>query len=190
MIYEDFVPVSDGEALITRGRSLTALGEIALAPYRVEGERVVLSGKGRTLASGGHLRLGNLNGGVLGYSCSGVGLVNTPCFSPSGIQPFTTDADCYWNEPGRGIWRNGELFLSHWNGGAVGKPAVAGRWLYFEARGPGAPMPQGWEVWRVSGEDREFVCIGANPHPWNDWLFFTDFSAYPEFFTRRVRHCV
>ncbi len=196
MIYEDFVPLDDGYALVSRGEVLTSLTEIARVSYALDGDRVVLIGGSELLASGKHLRLGNMQGGVLCYSDCAKGIIGSRAISRTGIQPFLAeDGACYWNEPfahgdceqghPQGIYRNGERILKYWEeGGVVGKPCVTGKWIYFEARTPNAKMPHGWEVWRMNleTEEREFICIGANPHPFDGKLFYTDFSMYPEDF--------
>ena len=168
-VVEDFVPVSDTEALITAGPGLRDLSAIALVEWSIEGECIVLS-RPIVLRSGEYLRLGNLTkGGGLIYSEGWEG-PHQPHLA-GGRYYCTNDAPC-----GQ-IYRDGKLFIDYWDDTVeVTNPWVdeVGGHIYFEARDGSSMAPTDWNVWRcdMDGENKELVVHGANPCVFDGSLYF------------------
>lgn len=177
-LFEDFVPISDQLALITTGRSLNALDQIEVVPYRINDGRVSIVGRCAVVAKGNRLRLGGMFNDTLVYSHDR-GVVGAHCQSVTGHQPFVADGIYYTDDwPDVRIYRDGQVFLDHFGEMVqVGNPCWAEGVLYFEARSnPDPKRPDLWEIWRLNGEP-ERVCTGANPAYWDGKLFVGEWNG-------------
>ena len=180
MVFEDFVPISDSQSLITHGRRLTELRAISLAPYTVDdGGRVQVGAPTDTLAKGSQLRLGGLFDGRLIYSDRD-NIVGSPLV---GHQPFLHDGRLYYTAgaPRQRIYCDGVVVVEYFNGfDQVANPCIMGDWLYFEARTDAGPLRCDlWEIWRVmvGGGEPERVCQGANPSSWAGRLIVGEWNG-------------
>lgn len=176
MTFEDFVPYSDTEALISSGKRIAALHEIESTCYSIgEGGLVKLGPRIRTLASGQHLRLGGYCNGQLLYS-DAFRVVGAE--APEGAhQPFMHRGRLYYTAewPGVTIHCDGRRYLGHFDGMVqVGNPHWSGDTMYFEARDTMVPTAvDAWQVWKqVEGGEPEYVCHGANPACYGGFLFY------------------
>ncbi len=187
--FEDFVPLSETEALITSGKRITALTEIERTEYSVHDGRVKLGRHLCTLASGVHLRLGHLYGRRLIYS-DGLNVFGAP--APTGAhQPFLHDGALYYTAdwPLVRIYKDDQPYLGHFGDMIqVGNPHWAGDTMYFECRDdPSDVAVSAWQVWRQKeGEAPEFVVRGANPAVFNGILFYGHWTG-AEFEYRTLR---
>jgi hypothetical protein len=176
-VIEDFVPLPGrGTALVTMGKSYTALGTIAEVNMRCSPDGVVELEKQpvRVLAGGRHLRLGRMFHGHLVYSSQGDGIMGCPNApaSVTALQPHPFEFGVLYTdwEPGNPfpfLWLNGRPWLRPWPGyEVVGNAWYDGGWVYCEARQP-KPCPASWELWRIrfdNPEERQrLMAHGANP---------------------------
>lgn len=170
MVFEDFFPVKNGWALITRGVSFDKLNEVVLTQYvEIHGKFVVDYESGILQATGVNCRLGGQFDNRLVYSTdSGVPGVK----SKTAHQPFVYGNSIYYTDdwPHVKIYRDDkELVVDHWDDYLqVGNPCVHSDTIYFEARNTDDPKAvDAWEIWKQKGKRRTFVCKGANPAWWN-----------------------
>lgn len=166
LIVEDFVPFSHTRALVTCGPDLRHLCVVGEVNWRIDGEEIVLSNM-EVLVRGDYVRLGHYHQDALIYSDGWLGK----------HQPHMAGKHYYCSNdaPEARIYRDGKLFIDHWNGVAeVCNPWVHDEHIYFEARDEGVKAPLGWDVWRcdLSGENREKICHGANPCVFRGLLYY------------------
>lgn len=180
-VFEDFVPVSGMQALVTTGDRLTELDQLELVQYRMIGDRVEVSDvRGEILHTGKHLRLGGLCGSGeeerLVFSDKGRGVVGAKVESVTAHQPFVYQGKVYYTDdwPDVRIYCDGKLFIDHFAGYVqVGNPHWGNGTLFFEARRNNDPKhPERWEVWKRQGEISTLIGYGANPAYWNGWLYY------------------
>jgi hypothetical protein len=172
-IFEDFVPVSDDEALVTTGPALDALDRIERVQWHLRGDRVVIGQALNTLARGRYLRLGGLFDGELVYSEGHAG----------PHQPFVREGARYYTDdwPHVRIYRDGVVYLDHFRAMIqVANPCWGDGVMYFEARATDDPgAADAWEVWRLDPlcDEPTRVCRGANPAWWNGRLFVGEWNG-------------
>lgn len=180
-LFEDFVPISGTEALVTTGRTLNRLDRIEIASYRVVGDRVSIRLL-EPVAAAPNVRLGGQFEGRLVYSRAG-GIEGWACESKTAHQPYLYENALYYTDdwPNVRIYRDGEVFVDHFDGMIqVANPCWAGGCLYFEARADADPTrPDLWEIWRFHVEHQEiqYVSRGANPSAWGDQLFIGEWNG-------------
>lgn len=174
-IFEDFVPISDSEALVSTGRNLTRLNRIQRARYEVRDGRVTLLEVFHSLARGLRVRLGGWFGDRLVYSDTR-GIKGYRRLGPTAHQPFVHEGAVYYTDgwPHVEIYRNGKVFLGHFGDMIqVANPCFTPDGvMYFECRSdPHPERPDLWEIWKLNGKGPEYVTMGANP-AWHDGRLF------------------
>lgn len=181
-LFEDFVPISDTEALITTGWRIDALDQVERAPYIVDHDgRLAVGASVEIVATGGYVRLGGLNGEPY-WSDRARGIVHgdrVVDLPQGGHQPFVHDGSVYYtnDEPRQRIYRDGELFLGHFGSMIqVANPCLTpDGTMYFEARETTHPeRPSMWQIWSLApgAAEPRFHFYGANPAWWDDHLFY------------------
>lgn len=182
-LFEDFVPVSAAEAIVTTGEQLNRLDRIEVRRYGVHGDRVSVEDRGKVLVRAEGLRLGGVFEGVLVYSLAGEGIVGLPELGPSAHQPFRHAGRMYYTDGPLEevtIYRDGEPFLGAFGDMVqVGNPCWAGDALYFEARDDAAPdRPDLWTLCRWDGRSEpELLRPGANPAAFGGLLFWGEWNG-------------
>lgn len=182
-LYEDFVPISDVEALVTTGERLDRLDRIERRRYRLVGVYVQVANDGEVLVEGERLRLGGLFDGDLLYSDAS-GIVGCPEFGRTAHQPTKRGQVLYYTDgplESVSIYRQGQEFIGAFGDMVqVGNPCWAEGRLYFEARSdPDPARPDLWQICREPGRREQFEVLwpGANPAYWNGKLFWGEWNG-------------
>lgn len=177
--FEDFYPFTNKEALIACGRDYPCLSKIVKVDYSVNQSRKIAFIHKKVLIKGTYLRLGNYFNGELVFSDKDEIFLQSGNIRKkigNGRQPFLSDVGLiYHDRESHSIYLNGVSLIPLWDDYvSVGRPTVAGEWVYFETRK--RPAPQGWEIWRfnfnTSKKEKVLDC-GANPYVFKDKLFYS-----------------
>ena len=183
-VFEDFYPVSKEEAYFVGGPQFVKLIRLCKANWSETPEGVVHVSNVEIVKRGTYLRLGNFYNGELIYSEKGIGVVGSDITSKTAHQPFKTDHGLYYTDdsPNARIYKDGELFLDHWDGyKEIGNPFIDGDLMYFEGREDHKPAPKGWEIWTFNlrtGEKKKILQQAANPYVFEGKMYYTDFSQW------------
>ena len=164
-VVEDFVPYSKSRALISIGPDLRTLCAIVDVSYKFD--KTLRLGDMEILRTGVYVRLGHLYHGNVIYSEGWEGL----------HQPFIHEGDIYYTDdaPNGKIFKNGKLFLDHWDGIAeISNPWIHEDQIWFEARYEWEEAPKGWSIYTadMQGKHIRLRCSGANPCIYEDTLYY------------------
>lgn len=193
-LFEDFVPISETEALITTGAALDTLDRVEIVRYQLDDEGYVRMGGSRAvLAKGPGVRLGGFFDGQLIYSTRNDGVIREGVqverwdgwvIPKSAHQPFVHEGSLYYTDewPYVKIHQDGKLFLDHFGPMVqVSNPCWVGDVMYFECRDTVAPnRPDAWQIWskdRSCSCPPRFVAQGANPAQFGGRLFWGEWNG-------------
>ena len=168
MIYEDFCPINDKEALIVTGPSYTNLNQIVKTDYNLN---LI-----ETIKTGTYLRLGNIYNDKIFYS-DNYTVYEDVKFLIEGIQPYMTEYGILYQHHGV-IFLKDEIVIKPETGYfTVGRPTFYDDIIYYETRKSEAP--QGWEVWKYDFDSNktEYVCDGCNAFRYNDTIYYQKWNG-------------